>query len=219
MSAPVDLRRIRKSGKVEKVIAARGVVSDVADDHTVETFTGHYAHGTTVHVISGHVVNQAQHTWFAAAVNGPITLDEAAVEGLEDSEALDALGITGEQAGQIIAGELDMGVTSCRDPFDSPYSKRGDLCAVAPLRCLECRNAFVLPSNLPQLLLFSDHLQQLRLRLSPPHFHAIWGQSLTNLHAVLAERKVVEINAARSQIRDEALSLQLPLAARTEFDL
>ena len=219
LSAPVDLRRIRKSGKVEKVIATRGVVSDIADDHTVETFKGHYAHGTTVHVISGHVVNQAQRSWFDAAVNGPITLDGAAVEELEDSPALDALGITSDQAGQIIAGELDMGVTSCRDPYDSPYSKQGDLCAVAPLRCLECQNAFVLPSNLPQLLMFSDHLQQLKLRLSPPHFHTVWGQSLTNLHTVLVERTAVEINAARSQIRDETLSLQLPLAARTEFDL
>ncbi|WP_217370842.1 hypothetical protein [Nonomuraea antri] len=219
LSAPIDIRRLRKSGKVEKVIARRGVVSDIADDHTVETFKGHYAHGTTVHVVSGHVVNQAQKTWFEAATAGPVSLSETAVEELEQPEALDALGISREQAGQIIAGELDMGVTTCRDPFNSPYSKQGELCAVAPLRCLECRNAFVLPSNLPQLLLFSDHLEQLRLRLSPPHFHALWGQSWANLRAVLSERTAAEIAAARDLIRQDEVSLQLPLAARAEFDL
>ncbi|GAB3977508.1 hypothetical protein GCM10029978_067410 [Actinoallomurus acanthiterrae] len=219
LSQPVDIRRLRKSGKVEKVIARRGVVSDIADDHTVQTFKGHYAHGTTVHVISGHVVNQAQSSWFEAATNGPVSLDQAAAEDLSKPEALDAMGLTREEAGQIISGELDMGVANCRDPFDSPYSKQGELCAVAPLRCLECQNAFILPANLPQLLLFADHLQQLKLRLTPQHFHALWGQSMTNLQAVLRERTPAEINAARQQIHEEHLGLQLPLSARTEFDL
>src|SRR5256886_5350861 len=80
-------------------------------------------------------------------------------------------------------GALDMGVTACRDPYSSPYSPAGQLCAVAPLRCLECRNAWILPSHLPQLLLFSDFLDRLRLRLPPAQFTALWGQAFVNLRS------------------------------------
>jgi hypothetical protein len=208
---------MRKSVKVEKAIAMRGVVSDIADDHAPETFMGHYARGTTLNVLSGRVVNQAQRTWLEAALSGPVVLDEAAARGVADPAARKILGITAGQAEQLRAGALDMGVTSCRDPFDSPYSKRGDVCAVAPLRCLECRNAFILPSSLPQLLLFADHLGGLQRRLSPRHFHALWGQSQANLTAVLRERTPAEITTARRQLTEQGLRLQLPLAAHAEF--
>ncbi|UQU67468.1 hypothetical protein COUCH_14865 [Couchioplanes caeruleus] len=218
VSKPVDVRRMRKSVKVEKAIARRGVVADIADDHTYQTFMGHYAHGTTLHVISGCVVNRAQHRWLSTALHGPLVVDDEAAADLDDPTAQAALGISHEQAEQIIAGHLDMGVTSCRDPFDSPYSKAGELCAVAPLRCLECSNAFILPSNLPQLLLFAQHLERLRLRLSPRHFHTLWGQSHANLDAVFDGRKENEIALARRQIEEQGLTLQLPLAAHAEFD-
>ena len=219
ISPPADVRRLRKSVKVEKAIAMRGVVSDIADDHTAQTFLGHYAHGTTLHVLSGQVVNQAQHSWLEAAVSGPVLVADEPADALAEPETRAALDLSEQQAEQIISGQLDMGVTSCRDPFASPYSARGDLCSVAPLRCLECRNAIILPSNLPQLLLFAQHLQRLRRRLSPQHFHALWGQSQINLNAAIAERTPAELDTARRQIADQGLALQLPLAATTEFDL
>ena len=218
VSKPVDIRRMRKSVKVEKAIARRGVVADIADDHTFQTFMGHYAHGTTLHVISGNVVNRAQRRWLDTALHGPVIVDDEAAGQLNEPNARAALGISDEQAQQIITGQLDMGVTSCRDPFASPYSKAGELCAVAPLRCLECTNAFILPSNLPQLLLFARHLQRLRLQLTPQHFHALWGQSYANLKAAIDERTPNEITLARRQIEEQGLTLQLPLGAHAEFD-
>ncbi|QRV36708.1 hypothetical protein I6J42_23665 [Streptomyces californicus] len=211
-----DVRRLRKSTKVEKAIAFGGRITDIADDHHEETFRGHYAQGTTLRVVSGKVITSAQQTWFAKATAGPVVLDDAAASS--EGEALAGLGLTPEQAEDLRAGALDMGVTNCRDPFDSPFSERGQLCAVAPLRCLECRNAWILPSNLPQLLLFSDHLEAMRRRLSPVHFHTLWGQGAANLAAVLADRTEQEITAARAHIADGGASLQLPLAARAEFD-
>jgi hypothetical protein len=218
ISAPADVRRLRKSVKVEKAIAMRGVVSDIADDHTVQTFLGHYAHGTTLHVLSGQVVNQAQRSWLETAVAGPVLVADDPAAALAEPRTRDAVNLSAQEAEHLISGQLDMGVTSCRDPFASPYSARGDLCSVAPLRCLECRNAVILPSNLPQLLMFAEHLQRLRQRLSPPHFHALWGQSQANLTAAIAERTPAEIATARRQITDQGLALHLPLAATTEFD-
>ncbi|MFE0906088.1 hypothetical protein ACFW3Y_22935 [Streptomyces rochei] len=214
----LDIRRLRKTVKVEKAIALGGRVSDVADDHTEQTFWGHYAHGTTLNLISGDTITRAQRTWLDKALVGPVVVDQQAEDKLEAPEALEAIGLTRDAAEQLRSGALNMGVTSCRDPFASPYSRPGDLCAVAPLRCLECRNAFILPSNLPQLLLFSDYLDGLRHRLTPQHFHALWGQSAANLTAALAERSEADIANARRRIDSQALRLQLPLAAYTEFD-
>ncbi|WP_411088077.1 hypothetical protein [Streptomyces sp. 061-3] len=90
---------------------------------------------------------------------------------------------------------------------------------VAPTRCLECRNAFILPSNLPQLLLFAAHLEQLRHRLAPRHFHTLWGQSQANLTEALGLRTDAEIARARQRIADEGLTLQLPISSQVEFDV
>ncbi|MFE5091586.1 hypothetical protein ACFRCI_14540 [Streptomyces sp. NPDC056638] len=218
VSGPIDIRRLRKSGKVEKAIAFKGRVSDIADDHSVETFRGHYAHGTTLRVIAGNVINSAQQRWLDQALNGPVVLSREAEESLHDPGSAAALGLSAEDVERLRAGELDMGVSSCKNPFDSPFGRTGQLCPVAPTRCLECKNAFVLPSNLPQLLLFSAHLDRLQLRLPPAHFHALWRQSRVNVLAAINARTDAELAHARRQIADDGLTLQLPLATYTEFD-
>lgn len=147
-----------------------------------------------------------------------MVLSPQAEEALDEAGAARALSLTAEQVAELRAGQLDMGVSSCKDPLDSPYGRPGQLCPVAPTRCLECRNAFVLPSNLPQLLLFAAHLERLRMRLSPPHFHALWGQSRMNVAEAINTRTDAEIDLARRQITEQGLVLHLPLAAQVEFD-
>jgi hypothetical protein len=218
VSHPADIRRLRKSGKVEKAIAYKGRVSDIADDHSAEVFRNHYAHGTTLRVISGQVITKAQQSWLDQALTGPVVITDQAQAALSAPDAREALGLSATQIAELQAGQMNMGVSSCRDPFDSPYGRPGQLCPVAPLRCLECRHAFVLPSNLPQLLLFAQHLQNLRNRLPPVHFHAVWGQSHTNLQAILEAHSELDIALARKQIAEDGITLQLPLAAHVEFD-
>jgi hypothetical protein len=167
--------------------------------------------------MSGQVITTAQDHWFAKAVDGPTVLTDS-TDVLNTPEQATALGLSPQQAEDIRQGALDMGLSQCADPHNSPYGRSGQLCPVAPLRCLECRNAWVLPSNLPQLLLFADHLDRLRLRLSPQHFAQLWGQSHANLHAVLAERTDEEKALARKHIDAGEASLHLPLAANVEFD-
>lgn len=213
-----DIRRLRKSTKVEKVVASRGHIHEAADDHYEETFKNHYAQGTTLRVISAEVINLAQEHWLSQALEGPTVLSQEAAQAAEESTHLQALGLTAQEAADLVQGELDMGVTHCKNPYDSPFSPAGELCAVAPLRCLECRNAWVLPSQLPQLLLFRDHLERVGQRLTPVRFTAVWGQSYVNLQAMLEDRTEQEIALARKHIADGGITLDLPLAAHVEFD-
>jgi hypothetical protein len=217
VDGPPDIRRLRKSTKVEKAIAFGGRIADAANDHHEEVFRGHYAQGTTLRVMSGQVITTAQEHWFAKAVDGPTVLIDS-TDVLDTPEQATSLGLSPQQAEDIRQGALDMGLSQCADPHNSPYGRPGQLCPVAPLRCLECRNAWVLPSNLPQLLLFAEHLDRLRLRLSPQHFAQLWGQSHTNLHAVLADRTDEEKALARKHIDAGEAFLHLPLAANVEFD-
>ncbi len=212
-----DVRRLRKSTKVEKALAFGGRVADAANDHHEEVFRGHYAQGTTLRMMSGRVIATAQDHWFTKALEGPTVLTEA-TDVLESPDQAGLLGLTSKQAEELRRGALDMGLAQCSDPANSPYGRPGQLCPVAPLRCLECRNAWVLPSNLPQLLLFADHLDRLRLRISPQHFAELWGQSHTNLQAVLAERTDEEKALARKHIQTGEAALHLPLAVNVEFD-
>jgi hypothetical protein len=207
--------RLRKSTKVEKGLATGGRISEAADDHRPETFAGHYAQGTTLRIVSGEVITTAQEHWFGQAVDGPTVLTAGAAQ---DTAALQALGLERHEAEDMVKGQLDMGISHCRDPWQSPYSPAGQLCAVAPLRCLECRNAWVLPSQLPQLLLFERHLERLRTHLSPQAFTRLWGRSYANLRAVLAERSEQDMVLARKHIEAGRLELPLPLSAQAEFD-
>ena len=212
-----DIRRLRKSTKVEKALAFGGRIADAANDHHEEVFRGHYAQGTTLRIMSVRVIATAQDHWFTKAVAGPTVLTDT-TEVLDTPAQATMLGLTSTQADELRSGALDMGLAQCCDPTNSPYGRSGQLCPVAPLRCLECRNAWVLPSNLPQLLLFADHLDRLRLRLSPQHFAELWGQSHTNLQAVLAQRTDEEKALARKHIHAGEAALHLPLAANVEFD-
>lgn len=215
VDGPADIRRLRKSSKVEKVVVFKGRISDIADDHSEETFRGHYAHGTTLRVIAGDVITAAQRRWFEKALEGPVVLAE---ETLDDPDAAAVLGMSPQEIDDLRSGQLDMGVSGCKDPRRSPYGRPGQICPVAPLRCFECRNALILPSNLPQMLLFAEHLERLRNRLPPRHFDAFWKQSRVNLLAALDARTDAEIARARQQIAEDGLTLHLPLSAHVEFD-
>ncbi len=218
VDGPAHIGRLRKSTKVEKAIVSGGRISAAADDHLEETFAGHYAQGTTLRILSAEVITTAQAHWFEQAVNGPTVIPLEAAELAQDSERLQGLGLSAEQADGIVQGELDMGVSHCKNPWESPFSPPGELCAVAPLRCMECRNAWVLPSHLPQLMLLAEHLEKVRRRLDPRAFTRLWGQSYANLRALLEERSEQEKALARQHVDYGRAQLNLPLSAHVEFD-
>ena len=62
VDGPPDIRRLRKSTKVEKAIAFGGRIADAANDHHEEVFRGHYAQGTTLRVMSGRVITTPKTT-------------------------------------------------------------------------------------------------------------------------------------------------------------
>ncbi|AOR35804.1 hypothetical protein BFF78_36285 [Streptomyces fodineus] len=218
VSRPHDVRRLRKTAKTTRVVALGGTLTDLAgDDHSVRVFQQHYAHGTTAHVLAGAAMNRAQSKVFAK-VTGQATLvrpeDEAR---LAEPEVAAALGVTLEQGADLRDGQLDMGVSNCKDPHNSPHSTPGKLCHVAPAMCMICDNAVVFVSQLHQQLMLFDHIQHMRNVLPPKTWHSIWGRQEAALKQVF-EECADHIEDARKTIEEQALTLNLPLGMRTEYD-
>ncbi|MEU9256604.1 hypothetical protein AB0D66_33120 [Streptomyces sp. NPDC048270] len=72
-------------------IVTEGRISAAADDHTEETFAGHYAQGATLRIMSGRTIATAQQHWFDQALNrvdGPTIVANA--ESEVDSDLLQA---------------------------------------------------------------------------------------------------------------------------------
>ncbi|MFF7249974.1 hypothetical protein ACFZBU_39500 [Embleya sp. NPDC008237] len=214
ISLPHQVRRLRKTAKTAKVVALGGTLSDLAgDDHHVEVFRGHYAHGTTAHVLAGRAITTAQQRVFERATRGPILLDEAAVDLLDEPSQQAAVAMTPAQAAAMRAGELDMGLTHCRDPYDSPYTPGRSLCHVAPLMCMLCRNAVVFPTQLPRLVLLAEHIERMRAALAPPHWQAVWGAQAAALEEVFRECADL-MPAARERAAADEARLDLPSLRR-----
>ncbi|MEV6409820.1 hypothetical protein AB0M58_44170 [Streptomyces bobili] len=219
ISLPHDIRRVRKTSKTTRVAALGGSLTDLAgDDHHIEVFRGHYAHGTTAHVLAGRAVNRAQRMVFNKIQPGkPVLITEGAEALLSEPEAAQELGISTEQGVALQQGELDMGVVNCRDPRDSPHTAKGKFCHVAPAMCMICSNAVVFTSQLPRLLMLDDHIQHMRKVLPPPAWKAAWGVQSAALQEVFTEC-AEQLPEARRQIEDGKFRLDLPLGMRTEYD-
>lgn len=219
VSEPHNVLRLRKTAKTSRVIALGGTLTDLAGkDHSIEVFRGHYAHGTTAHVLSAKAVNRAQEKVFRRVSGTPLFIDTDAEAVLERPEVAEAAGMTVDKAAAMRAGDLDMGVTNCRNPYDSDFTPGGKFCHVAPAMCMLCRNAVVFTSHLPRLLLLFDHLEYSRRNLDPPRWEATWGKQHRALTQLFTEVGEEGITKARQQIVDENLTLDLPLGMRTEYD-
>jgi integrase len=216
ISVPHDARRLRKTAKTTRVAALGGTLTDLAgDDHHVEVFRGHYAHGTTAHTLAARAVNAAQDKVFAKARSYPVFLDTAVESRLAEPEAAAAAGLSAGQAAAMSAGELDMGLTNCRDPYDSPHTPAGTLCHVAPAMCMLCPNAVIFPAQFPRLVQLADHIAAHRDVLEPPRWQAVWGRqdaALGELFAACPEETAKARAAAKS-----APPLDLPFGMRTEY--
>ncbi|MEE1823782.1 hypothetical protein PUR61_16515 [Streptomyces sp. BE20] len=147
----------------------------------------------------------------------PVLVPPDAEPRLAEPEVADALGITPEQGAALRDGELDMGVSNCKNPYDSPHSTPGKLCHVAPAMCMLCGNAVIFVSQLPQQLLLADHAKRMRLAMPPMAWDAVWGRQMRAMNQVFEECADL-IPAARQQITDLGIRLNLPLGMRTEYD-
>lgn len=183
VSAPADIRRLRKTHKSTKAVLLGTLAGSAGDDHSIEVFRTHYAQSTTVHTIAAKTVLNAQ----ALVMNriGPTVVLTSAAEAAnldQDSQIRNAARDTVQET----PTDAALTVSSCTDPTDPPHTTATQ-CLDAPRRCLNCANAVIFQDHVPRLVAYRQILKDLEPEMAPQQFAALYGQQITNIDAALSQ--------------------------------
>lgn len=209
ISAPYDMRRLRKTVKSARAVLLGTLNGAAGDDHSVEVFCDHYLHTTTVHTIAARTVIRAQDKVLRRATTGPtlIPSDAATIAATTPGSRVGDLAacVADERA-----SERDLTVSACTDPYRPPHGTGHQLCTGGPSMCLRCPNAVVFVDHLPRLVRYHEVLLAQQKSLPPQQFHELYDQQLVNLQDIINAFPTAHIEAAYAQHVD----VHIPLTER-----
>ncbi len=168
----LNLRRLRKTYKVERIRATRGRIRDWADDHSVDVAANHY--GNVPELRGEHEAAIEAALVEALAVVAPSVPDERLPNDNRPQD--DERDVRVEPTVTSVPG-VDLWVATCRDPYDSPHGRKGTLCPVAFFGCLRCGNATIHLGKLPGIIQYLNHLVNQRDRMTAEDWAAVHRDS------------------------------------------
>ena len=182
----VELRRLRKTYKAEFYLATGGQLPLLARGHSRQVAAARYADIPALrHVHEGAVADGLAEGLAEALQLRVLSPAEEQLLARDPQQAPEVAGIEPAQAGLLLAGELDLWLSACRDFTGSPFAAPGKPCPVAFWSCLDCPNAIITSRKLPAILAFLDHIEGQREALSAD----AWAQ----LHGGTRERILTQI--------------------------
>jgi hypothetical protein len=172
----LNLRRLRKTYKVERIRVTRGRIRDWADDHSADVAVNHY--GNVPELRGEHeAAIEAALTEALAVVSAEAAPSVPGERLPEDGQPQDdGQDVRVEPTVTSVPG-VDLWVATCRDPYDSPYGRTGQLCPVAFFGCLRCGNATVHLGKLPGIVQYLNHLVSQRERMTAEDWAAVHRDS------------------------------------------
>ncbi|WP_187764711.1 hypothetical protein [Saccharopolyspora spinosa] len=162
----LELRRLRKTYKVERIRATRGRIRDWADDHSVRVAVNHYGN---VPELRGEHEAAIEAALIEARLVSTAKTDTAPTE--PEAAVSDTPPRVEPQVGSVPG--VDLWVATCRDPYDSPFGRKGQLCPVSFFGCLRCSNATIHLGKLPALMQYLNHIVSQRERMSAEEWAAV----------------------------------------------
>jgi hypothetical protein len=182
----IDLRRLRKTYKAEFYRATGGQLPLLARGHSRQVAAAHYADIPALRdVHEGAVADGLAEALSDALRLRVLSPAEEQLLAADPQHARDLAGVEPEQAGPLLAGELDLWLSACRDFTRSPYAAPGKPCPVPFWTCLDCPNAIITSRKLPAILAFLDHIEGQREAMSA----GAWAQ----LHGGTRDRIITQI--------------------------
>jgi hypothetical protein len=182
----VELRRLRKTYKAEFYQATGGQLPLLAQGHSRQVAAAHYADIPALrHVHEGAIADGLAEGLSEALQLRILSPAEEQALARDPQQAPDIAGLEPGQAGPLLAGELDLWLSACRDFTGSPFAAPGKPCPVPFWSCLDCPNAIITSRKLPAILAFLDHIEGQREAMSAD----AWAQ----LHGGTRERILTQI--------------------------
>ena len=170
----LDLRRLRKTVKSGKYLAAGGVLDDFTAGHSRPVAASRYANIGAHREIHERAVEAGLEQALAVALPPPAVIPRGT-----------------EPPGMLTSAQLrrspERPAATCSSPRapsfnDSPFARKpGGPCPVAVWGCLECPNAVFADRHLPSLVAFAGFLQDQREVLSETEWAARYGLSWQRL--------------------------------------
>ncbi|MFC4501909.1 MULTISPECIES: hypothetical protein [Streptomyces] len=97
-------------------------------------------------------------------------------------------GLDADAVKRLLAGEQDVFLASCVDPYSSPHAPAGTLCPARPWVCLLCPLAVFAPRHLPNLLRLKKYFSDQARNMTAPQFLAVFGPYADRLDADVLPR-------------------------------
>lgn len=213
---PHDIRRIRKTHKTLEGALMGTARGAAGDDHSVAVSQQYYMQTSTIKVLAGRAVNGAQWRVFDKVENGPAVLTVSAAEASSGSTDQEVANLASEIIGFTL-GDAELAVTTCRNLFNSPWSKSGTPCHVRPTMCFICPNALILLDHLPRIIKFQETIEEQRKSYEPEQFNNLWGATLVNIGAILNAFTAEQVEEAHLAARSPDLKLHVPLSQQVRF--
>lgn len=169
-------RAIRPAAKWAKFMATgKGLLlSELVDDNTIEVLSAHYLN------------SQVAMRDIAEAWKEIPDIAEEVARGLRPT-AIDGNGniisgreIDNDQAQKAVKGDLRVGISSCRDVYDSPLPGQspGRLCGAANRSCFFCPGSVVTPDDIPAMRAYLLLAEKALTTMSPPEWVLHWGRTV-----------------------------------------
>lgn len=212
-SGPFDIRRIRKTFKSIQGAVTGTAAGAAGMDHTIQVSRDHYMQSTTIHVLAAKVTNAAQEYVYNSIVPGP-TVIPAKASKLSLGQGDETLGDLAVRTVNESPKDMEMGVTACKNPYDSPFTTTGALCHVRPSMCFLCPNALIFQDHLPRILTFRDTLLAQQPNFRPQDFHTVWGATIASVEAILGEFSPAQLQAAADS---GSAPVHVPISQRVQF--
>ena len=212
----ISFRRLRKTQKALRYIAARGQLDVMATGHSIEVAGTHYANVRALDDFHEQAVERALNQALGADLSGGATvMDEDTEAALADGDrrVAEQLGLTDGAAEQAARGGTDLWLARCRDFFNAPHGSPNTPCATPYFGCVGCANALVGPSKLPAIHAFIEHAERQGELLAEPVWEAIYGRGYAGAVEVIGRFSRAENDAAR--LIAERLTVALPLEVAT----
>ena len=208
----ISFRRLRKTQKALRYIAARGQLDVMATGHAIEVAGTHYANVRALDDFHEQAVERALTQALGADTSGDAkVLDEdteaAVVAG--HRPVAEQLGLSEEAAEQAARGGTDLWLARCRDFFNAPHGSPNTPCRTPYFGCVGCANALVGPSKLPAIHAFIAHAERQAEVLAEPVWEAIYGRGYAGAADIIARFSRAENEAAG--LIAERLTVALPL--------
>lgn len=184
-------------------------------NHSAQVEGDHYLSSHTPAQLDAlEAIIEAAQTELRRKAAPPVVLtsaDAAAfTAGFPDLVAAAGLDTTGIAA--LLAGEQDMFVAACANPWNGPHAPTGTLCPARPWVCLLCPLAAFTPRHLPNLLRLKEYFSRQATQMTTAQFLGVFGPYAARLEQdVLPRFAAAAVAAAARDITDAAAELPLHL--------